>query len=82
MIASLHVTNSLQTFSRVLQVELSLETISESSVFLVSIIFCIRTRNCTKFIRENIMECFTYAQTVCTRPLLGGEVEGPGDEAI
>ena len=28
---------------------------------------------------ENITEYIAHAQTVCTRPLLGGE--GPGDEA-
>ena len=31
------------------------------------------------FFTENITEYFVHAQTVCTRPLLGGE--GPGDEA-
>ena len=31
---------------------------------------------------ENITEYIAHAQTVCTRPLLGGEGgEGPGDEA-
>ena len=33
----------------------------------------------TKFITENITEYIAHVQTVCTRPLLGGE--GPGDEA-
>ena len=50
-----------------------------SSVFLVSIIFRIRTRKCTKLFTENKAEYFVHTQTVCTRPLLGGE--GPGDEA-
>ena len=43
-----------------------------SVVFLVSIIFRIRTRKCMKLFTENITECFTHAQIVCTRPLLGG----------
>ena len=50
-----------------------------SSVFLVSIIFRIRTRTCTKLFMENITEYFAHAQAVCTRPLLGGE--GPGNKA-
>ena len=51
----------------------------ESSVFLVSIIFCIRTRKCTKLFTENITEYFAHVHAVCTRPLLWGK--GPGDEA-
>ena len=53
--------------------------LKESSVFLVSIIFRIRTRKCTKLFTESTPEYFSHVQTVCTRPLLGGE--GPGDEA-
>ena len=32
-----------------------------------------------KLFMENVTEYFAHVQTVCTRPLLGGE--GPGDEA-
>ena len=54
----------------VLQVESSPN--QKSSVFLVSIIFHIQTRKCTKLFTENITE---YAKTVCTRPLLRGEAK-------
>ena len=51
----------------------------KASVFLISIIFHIQTRKCTKLFTENIMKYFAHVQTVCTRLLLGGK--GPGDEA-
>ena len=50
----------------------------KKAVFLDSIILHIWTRE-QEFFMENIMEYIAHAQTVCTRPLLGGE--GPGDEA-
>ena len=34
---------------------------------------------CTKLFTENVTEYFVHAQTVGTRPLLGGR--GPGDKA-
>ena len=46
--------------------------LKESSVFLVSIMFRIQTRKCTKLFTENVTECFAHAQTVCTRPRLRG----------
>ena len=49
-----------------------------ATVFLVSIIFRIRTRKCTKLFTENITEYFAHAQTVCTRPLLGLSLGGGG----
>ena len=52
--------------------------LKESSVFLVSIIFRILTRNCTKLFTENVTEYFAHAQAVCTRPLLGGRGGGGG----
>ena len=51
----------------------------ESSVFLVSIIFCIRTKKCAKLFTETMTEYFAHAQTVSTRLLL--RWEGPRDEA-
>ena len=52
--------------------------LKESSVFLVSIIFHIQTRKCTKLFTENKVEYFAHALTVCTRPLLGGGGRGLG----
>ena len=58
---------------RVLQVELSLD--KESSVFLVSIIFCIWTRMCTKHFTENVTSCANSVYQVSPQR------EGPGDKA-
>ena len=55
------------------------ELFKESSVYLVSIIFRIRTRKCTKLFMENIKKYFVHAQAVCTRSILRG---GSGDEAM
>ena len=43
----------------------------------IRINFCIRTSKCMTFFMENMTEYIADAQTVCTRPLLGG---GAGDE--
>ena len=54
--------------------------LKESSVLLVSIIFHIQTRKCTKLFTENMTEYFTHAQ--CVPDLSsGGGGEGPGDKA-
>ena len=46
--------------------------LKESSVFLVSIIFRIRTRKCTKLFTENITEYFVHAQCVPGLSSVGG----------
>ena len=42
-------------------------------IFIVSISSGYRNESAMSFFTENITECFTHAQTVCTRPLLGEE---------